>query len=301
MARSSRRRARTQARGLGAPANGLAAAPGRDLARVRWPSSRDAWRARHSTRSARSRRLARPAARDRQGARAACRRGRFGARTRDGGAGRTPRQRPAPVHRPADRTARPRRPRRRAKCWPGWPRTTPCASRSTRAAPRCGRRRAQRRAGRAEGRHRQRRPHARRRPAGRRRDRRTGRRRRRARRQPRARPGAAAAGVERHGARRSCCARALLGYLAVAHHGRGRGEWVESEHPAFWSDAVGAVVGERRGALHAAWADRLGVRPASPESAALAAALQAWFDEASAQLLARLYPEAPPLGAPNPG
>ncbi|MCW5622770.1 MAG: DUF3482 domain-containing protein, partial [Burkholderiales bacterium] len=34
----------------------------------------------------------------------------------------------------------------------------------------------------------------------------------------------------------------LLTYLAVAHFGRGRGEWRESEHPAFWRDAVSAVM-----------------------------------------------------------
>ena len=31
-------------------------------------------------------------------------------------------------------------------------------------------------------------------------------------------------------------ASALLGYLAVSHYGRGRGEWSESEHPAHWEE-----------------------------------------------------------------
>jgi len=39
---------------------------------------------------------------------------------------------------------------------------------------------------------------------------------------------------------------ALLRYLAVAHYGRGRGEWVESEYPAFWHPLVGAIVEARR-------------------------------------------------------
>ena len=30
---------------------------------------------------------------------------------------------------------------------------------------------------------------------------------------------------------------AVLLYLAVAHFGRGRGEWAESESPAFWKEA----------------------------------------------------------------
>ncbi len=31
---------------------------------------------------------------------------------------------------------------------------------------------------------------------------------------------------------------ALLTYLAVAHYGRGRGEWAQSEHPAHWEKTV---------------------------------------------------------------
>src|SRR5204862_8249791 len=49
---------------------------------------------------------------------------------------------------------------------------------------------------------------------------------------------------------------ALLGYLAVVHYGRGRGEWAESEHPAHWSEAVDAVLSSRRDTLHALWARR---------------------------------------------
>jgi hypothetical protein len=65
---------------------------------------------------------------------------------------------------------------------------------------------------------------------------------------------------------------AVLRYLAVAHYGRGRGEWEASEYPAFWRDAVraamardpiGDVVGLRNGAdcdpqrLADAWHARL--------------------------------------------
>ena len=69
---------------------------------------------------------------------------------------------------------------------------------------------------------------------------------------------------------------ALLRYLAVAHYGRGRGKWSESEHPAFWSDAVDAVIAQR------------------PPGAMLAdgniEALTRWLDDASADLLHALYP-----------
>ncbi|KLE34880.1 hypothetical protein AAW00_09645 [Aurantiacibacter luteus] len=38
---------------------------------------------------------------------------------------------------------------------------------------------------------------------------------------------------------------ALLRYLAVAHFGRGRGEWAEGEHPPFWQGVVEAEVAAR--------------------------------------------------------
>ena len=37
-------------------------------------------------------------------------------------------------------------------------------------------------------------------------------------------------------------ASSLLAYLAVAHYGRGRGEWAQSEHPAFWETVVTDVL-----------------------------------------------------------
>jgi hypothetical protein len=84
---------------------------------------------------------------------------------------------------------------------------------------------------------------------------------------------------------------ALLAYLAVAHFGRGRGEWAASESPAFWSDAVDAVLATRRDALQRLWARRADTSPAAP--AELQAALTAWFTEASRALLQQLYPGAP--------
>ena len=49
---------------------------------------------------------------------------------------------------------------------------------------------------------------------------------------------------------------ALLRYLAVAHYGRGRGEWGESEYPGFWREQVAGAVGARQQALAAIWALR---------------------------------------------
>ncbi len=42
---------------------------------------------------------------------------------------------------------------------------------------------------------------------------------------------------------------ALLRYLAVAHFGRGRGEWSEGEHPIFWQAIVGEAVAEQKNIL----------------------------------------------------
>ncbi|HEY0858681.1 MAG TPA: DUF3482 domain-containing protein, partial [Albitalea sp.] len=83
---------------------------------------------------------------------------------------------------------------------------------------------------------------------------------------------------------------ALLGYLAVAHYGRGRGDWAESEHPAFWGEAVDAVMADRSAALQGIWSRQRGA--ASPRSDELTQALQGWLIEASADLLMRLYPTA---------
>ncbi len=71
---------------------------------------------------------------------------------------------------------------------------------------------------------------------------------------------------------------ALLGYLAVAHYGRGRGNWAEGEAPAFWRAAVGAAVDGRADEL------RQAMRSGAP--GALAATLGA----TATGLLQGLYP-----------
>lgn len=81
---------------------------------------------------------------------------------------------------------------------------------------------------------------------------------------------------------------ALLGYLAVAHFGRGRGDWVASEQPAFWSGHVSAVLDSRRAALHAIWSQRT----QTDADQRLRSELRDLLAAASAELLARLYPDA---------
>ncbi len=80
---------------------------------------------------------------------------------------------------------------------------------------------------------------------------------------------------------------ALLGYLAVAHFGRGRGDWIESEHPRIWSAAVDALLVERQPALHRVWAMR-----ATASEEALRALLEPVLADAIRALLLRLYPQS---------
>ena len=81
-------------------------------------------------------------------------------------------------------------------------------------------------------------------------------------------------------------ASALLRYLTVAHYGRGRGEWSESEHPAFWTPLVAEIIDEHRGRLARIWSMRL---PAN-EEAALRDELRLLLRDAAWQTLDRLYP-----------
>jgi GTPase SAR1 family protein len=46
---------------------------------------------------------------------------------------------------------------------------------------------------------------------------------------------------------------AVLRYLLVAHHGRGRGDYADVDSPAHWAADVDAQIAARRDALHAAW------------------------------------------------
>jgi hypothetical protein len=86
-------------------------------------------------------------------------------------------------------------------------------------------------------------------------------------------------------------ASALLRYFAVAHYGRGRGEWQAAEYPPFWREEVAKVVEARRGALAAIWAERGG----EADPARLAVILQRELASAALDLFERLYPGA--LGA----
>ncbi len=81
---------------------------------------------------------------------------------------------------------------------------------------------------------------------------------------------------------------ALLRYLAVAHFGRGRGAWKESEYPPFWHAFVQREVDARRGSLTALWARREG----DNDAAVIARDLGPVLAAAARRLLDVLYPGA---------
>jgi hypothetical protein len=79
---------------------------------------------------------------------------------------------------------------------------------------------------------------------------------------------------------------AVLRYLAVAHFGRGRGNFVEGEAPAFWQAEVEAALARREDELARLWK---AVRAASDDAAA-AQLVQDVVQPAAIATLERLYP-----------
>ena len=83
---------------------------------------------------------------------------------------------------------------------------------------------------------------------------------------------------------------ALLRYLAVAHFGRGRGEWVQGEAPPHWAATVADALAPQRLALDALWASRSRHIDNAGEAERLARALQPLLAAAARAALERLYP-----------
>jgi hypothetical protein len=96
-------------------------------------------------------------------------------------------------------------------------------------------------------------------------------------------------------------AAALLRYLAVAHYGRGRGEWAQAEAPPHWPAAVERALAARTDALARLWPGRSARAAQAHEAApvALAAALQPLLAATLQEVLAVLYP--PPATSDNAG
>ncbi len=81
---------------------------------------------------------------------------------------------------------------------------------------------------------------------------------------------------------------AMLGYLAVAHYGRGRGDWAPSEYPAHWQDTVAAAFAQRQEEFHHAWS----LRSETDASATLVPALHHALAATVTDVLQHLYPGA---------
>ncbi len=87
---------------------------------------------------------------------------------------------------------------------------------------------------------------------------------------------------------------ALLRYLAIAHFGRGRGEWEAGEHPKTWRDAVTEAVAAQRGPIRLNWR-----QARESEADAVAAALEGILTNCAGQLLSKFYPDSADLFQQN--
>jgi hypothetical protein len=83
---------------------------------------------------------------------------------------------------------------------------------------------------------------------------------------------------------------ALLRYLAVAHFGRGRGQWSEGEAPVHWREVVAQALVPHREPLLALWRSRIQQFEAGADEDRLAAALQPLLRAGARESLERLYP-----------
>ncbi len=79
---------------------------------------------------------------------------------------------------------------------------------------------------------------------------------------------------------------ALLRYLAVAHFGRGRGDYIAAEYPPHWSAVVDAAVSAQRAPLDEAWSAAAGGAAAD----ALESRLRPLLEAIGSDVLGRLYP-----------
>ena len=91
---------------------------------------------------------------------------------------------------------------------------------------------------------------------------------------------------------------ALLRYLAVAHFGRGRGDWTRGEAPAHWRTVVAEALAPRQDALKAIWRRRGGKQELAALPSDAADDLRAVLESAGVAVLRRLYPSA--VGAVAP-
>jgi hypothetical protein len=86
---------------------------------------------------------------------------------------------------------------------------------------------------------------------------------------------------------------ALLRYLAVAHFGRGRGNFAEGEAPAFWQDEVEAAIADKYDVLKSAWQagrDESGQAETVAKATSARATLSSILVAVTRQIFEKLYP-----------
>jgi hypothetical protein len=87
---------------------------------------------------------------------------------------------------------------------------------------------------------------------------------------------------------------ALLRYLAVAHFGRGRGDWAEAEAPPHWRQLVAEALATQRATLTPLWRERNTQLTDDTQTGAhssLTKALTAVLSQATTEVLEKLYPK----------
>ncbi len=89
-------------------------------------------------------------------------------------------------------------------------------------------------------------------------------------------------------------AAALMRYLAVAHFGRGRGDFVAGLAPAHWQETVHEAVQTRRAQLQPVWALARAAAANSSNTDTVAAALLPIVAASAREVLSRLYPDSMP-------
>ena len=89
-------------------------------------------------------------------------------------------------------------------------------------------------------------------------------------------------------------AAALMRYLAVAHFGRGRGDFVAGLAPAHWQEAVNEAVQLRQQQLQPVWANARAADADGSSPETTAAALLPIVAASAREVLSHLYPDSMP-------
>jgi hypothetical protein len=84
----------------------------------------------------------------------------------------------------------------------------------------------------------------------------------------------------------------LMRYLAVAHFGRGRGDFVAGLAPPHWQETIDEAVQLRRAQLQSVWAMARAVDTDSSNADTIAAALLPIVTGSTREVLSHLYPDS---------